>query len=49
VRTAAFLHKQSPETLIKIKLAVEEGMQAFKTKEGYDLPFLGCIISAEKK
>ncbi len=49
VRSAAFLHKQSPETLKKIKLAVEGGMQAFKTNEGYDLPFLGCIISAEKK
>jgi ubiquinone/menaquinone biosynthesis C-methylase UbiE len=49
VRNAAFLHKQSPETLKKIKLAAEEGMQAFKTNDGYDLPFLGCIISAEKK
>ena len=49
VRTAAFLHKQSTETLKKIKLSVEEGMQQFKTNEGYDLPFLGCIIAVEKK
>ena len=49
VRNAAFLHKQSEETLQNIKLAVEEGMEQFKTNEGYDLPFLGCIIAAEKK
>jgi len=49
VRTAAFLHKQSTETLKQVKLAVEEGMQAFKSSDGYDLPFLGCIISANKK
>jgi len=49
VRNAAFLRQQSTETLEKIKLAAEEGMQKFKTNEGYDLPFLGCIISAETK
>ncbi len=49
VRNAAFLRQQSPENLQKIKLAVEQGMQQFKMEEGYNLPFLGCIIAAEKK
>ena len=48
VRNAAFLRQQSPEVLQKIKQVSEEGMQQFKDKEGYKLPFLGCIISAEK-
>ena len=49
VRNAAFLRQQSQESLQKIKLAVEHGMQQFKVNEGYSLPFLGCVIAAEKK
>ena len=48
VRNAAFLRQQSPENLQKIKLAFEQNVQQFKVKEGYELPFLGCIIAAEK-
>jgi len=49
VRNAAFLRQQSPENLQKIKLAFEQGVQQFKVKEGYGLPFTGCIIGGEKK
>ena len=49
VRNAAFLRQQSPENLQKIKEAAEQGMQQFKVKDGYDLPFLGCIIAAQKR
>lgn len=48
VRNAAFLRQQSPENLQKIKKAFEEGAEQFKTDSGYLLPFLGCIIAAEK-
>ena len=48
VRNAAFLRQQSSENLQKIKLAFEQGVQQFKVKEGYELPFLGCIIAAKK-
>jgi ubiquinone/menaquinone biosynthesis C-methylase UbiE len=48
VRNAAFLRQQSPETLQKIKLAVEKGVEQFKTDDGYELPFLACIIAVEK-
>ena len=48
VRNAAFLRKQSEETLEKIKRFIEQGMQQFKTNEGYDLPFRGYIVAAEK-
>jgi len=48
VRNAAFLRQQSSETLQKIKQASEQGVQQFKVKDGYALPYLGCIISAEK-
>lgn len=49
VRNAAFLRQQLPEDLQKIRLAFEQGVQQFKTDEGYRLPFLGCIIAVEKK
>ena len=49
VRNAAFLRQQSPQVLQKIKLAFEQGAEQFKTHEGYKLPFLGCLISVEKK
>src|SRR5258705_6186715 len=48
VRNAAFLRQQSSENLQKIKLASEQGVQQFKVKDGYGLPYLGCIIAAEK-
>jgi hypothetical protein len=48
VRNAAFLRQQSQETLRKIKEDAEKGMQQFKVKDGYSLPFLGCIIAAQK-
>lgn len=46
VRNAAFLQQQSGDTLQKIKADVEINMQQFKTAEGFELPFCGCIISA---
>lgn len=49
VRNAAFLKQQSAETLQNIKTAAMQGMQQFKTDEGYLLPFMGCIIAAGKK
>ena len=49
VRNAAFLRQQSPENLQKIKLAVEKGVQQFKVRDGYELPFTGCVIAAEKR
>ena len=49
VRNAAFLRQQTTENLQKIKMAVEEGVQQFKVKEGYELPFTACIIAAEKR
>lgn len=49
VRNAAFLLQQTPENLMKIKKAVEEGVQQFKVRNGYELPFMGCIIAAGKK
>ncbi|HEX7847991.1 MAG TPA: class I SAM-dependent methyltransferase, partial [Chitinophagaceae bacterium] len=49
VRNAAFLRQQSPENLLKMRAYVEEGMQQFKVSEGYSLPFLGCVIAAEKQ
>ncbi len=49
VRNAAFLRQQSAEALQNIKSAVEQGMEQFKVKEGYNLPFAGCIIAGEKK
>ena len=48
VRNAAFLRQQSEETLEKIKLSIEQGMQQFKTNEGFNLPFRGYIVAAEK-
>ena len=48
VRNAAFLRQQSEETLQKIKLSVEQGMQQFKINEVYNLPFRGYIVAAEK-
>ena len=48
VRNAAFLRQQSEKTLQKIKISIEQGMQQFKTNEGYNLPFRGYIIAAEK-
>ena len=48
VRNAAFLRKQSEKTLEKIKRFIEQGMQQFKTNGGYDLPFRGYIVAAEK-
>lgn len=49
VRNAAFLRQQTPENLKKIKTAVEEGVEQFKVKEGYALPFTACIIAADKR
>ena len=49
VRNAAFLRQQTPENLQKIKMAVEKGVQQFKVKNGYELPFTACIIAAEKR
>ena len=49
VRNAAFLRQQSPENLKKIKKYVEEGLQQFKVKNGYELPFTACVIAAEKR
>ena len=48
VRNAAFLRQQSEKTLQKIKISIEQGMQQFKTNEGYNLPFRGYIVAAEK-
>jgi hypothetical protein len=48
VRNAAFLRQQSTDILKRIKSAVEEGMEQFKSDNGYELPFVGCIISASK-
>ncbi len=48
VRTAAFLKKQTPETLTKIKATVKEKMQQFYNGETYSLEFCGCIISSRK-
>jgi hypothetical protein len=41
--------RHQTKNLQKIKLAFEQGVQQFKVKEGYGLPFLGCIIAAETK
>jgi SAM-dependent methyltransferase len=48
VRNAAFLRQQTPEKLQKIRQAAEEGVQQFKVKDGYELPFAGCVIAAER-
>jgi ubiquinone/menaquinone biosynthesis C-methylase UbiE len=48
VRNAAFLRQQKPEVLQKIKEASAEGIQKFKVKDGYGLPFMACIIAAQK-
>jgi len=48
VRNAAFLRQQSEKTLQKIKISIEQGMQQFKTNEGFNLPFRGYIVAAEK-
>ncbi|HLG39807.1 MAG TPA: methyltransferase domain-containing protein [Chitinophagaceae bacterium] len=46
VRNAAFLRQQSVDVLQKIKADVETNMQQFKTVNGFELPFCGCVISA---
>jgi len=28
---------------------VEKGVQQFKVRDGYELPFTGCIIASEKR
>ncbi len=48
VRNAAFLRQQTEETLKKIKLSIEQGMQKFKINDAYNLPFRGYIVAAEK-
>ena len=48
VRNAAFLRQQSKETLNKIKEYAEKNMEQFKVNDGYALPFVGCIIAAQK-
>ena len=49
VRTASFLNRQSPETLDRIRQAVNQGMEQFREEKGYRLQFGGCIISASRK
>ena len=49
VRTAAFLKRQTDETLSKIRTAVIEGMKKFYDGNGYRLKFCGCVVGGTRK
>lgn len=48
VRTAGFLKRQTPEALAKIKAAIENSMQQYATKSGFEIPKAAYIVAATK-
>jgi len=49
VRTAAFLKRQTDETLSKIRTAVIEGTKKFYDGNSYRLKFCGCVVGGTRK
>lgn len=48
VRTAGLLRRQTSEALAAIKLALDEGVQRFRTERGYAIPYTALVIAAER-